>query len=181
MTTHADLAEVSDHRVVAHWALGEWADRLLEQVGLGVTIVDRHGTVMYSDIATVAPDVIGADSRAWRRVRRSDCVRPLAVRRRRSEYRGGGRQFDACRWQRQHEGGVTGRWHSSLANNIQADALLSQGGSHRVRGGRTAMNSASSNVCSAASMAGSQCRRPVVARADRYGRWVQSSSLNCRC
>ena len=62
MTTHADLAEVSDHRIVADWALGEWADRLLEQVGLGVTIVDRHGTVMYSDIATVAPDVIGADS-----------------------------------------------------------------------------------------------------------------------
>ncbi len=32
------------------------------QAGLGVTILDRHGTVMYSDIATVAPDVIGADS-----------------------------------------------------------------------------------------------------------------------
>ena len=47
MTTHADLAEVSDHRIVADWALGQWADRLLEQVGLGVTIVDRHGTVMY--------------------------------------------------------------------------------------------------------------------------------------
>jgi sensor histidine kinase regulating citrate/malate metabolism len=47
MTTHADLAEVSDHRIVADWALGEWADRLLEQAGLGVTIVDRHGTVMY--------------------------------------------------------------------------------------------------------------------------------------
>ncbi|MGA8546560.1 MAG: hypothetical protein WB785_15050, partial [Mycobacterium sp.] len=28
-------------------ALGEWADRLLEQAGLGVTIVDRHDTVMY--------------------------------------------------------------------------------------------------------------------------------------
>jgi hypothetical protein len=35
------------------------------------------------------------------------------------------------------------------------------------------MNSAGSNVCSAASMAGSQCRRPVVARADRYGRWLR--------
>ena len=42
MTTHADLAEVSDHRIVADWALSEWADRLLEQAGLGVTIVDRH-------------------------------------------------------------------------------------------------------------------------------------------
>jgi ATP/maltotriose-dependent transcriptional regulator MalT len=47
MTTHADLTEVSDRRIVADWALGEWADRLLEQAGLGVTIVDRHGTVMY--------------------------------------------------------------------------------------------------------------------------------------
>jgi sensor histidine kinase regulating citrate/malate metabolism len=47
MTTHADLAEVSDQRIVADWALGEWADRLLGQAGLGVTIVDRHGTVMY--------------------------------------------------------------------------------------------------------------------------------------
>jgi hypothetical protein len=47
MTTHADLAEVCDQRIVAGWALGEWADRLLEQAGLGVTIVDRHGTVMY--------------------------------------------------------------------------------------------------------------------------------------
>ena len=47
MTTHADLTEVSDQRIVADWALGEWADRLLEQAGLGVTIVDRHGTVMY--------------------------------------------------------------------------------------------------------------------------------------
>lgn len=47
MTTHADLTEVSDHRIVGGRALGEWADRLLEQAGLGVTIVDRHGTVLY--------------------------------------------------------------------------------------------------------------------------------------
>lgn len=47
MTMHADLAEVSDGRIVAGWALREWADRLLEQAGLGVTIVDRHGTVKY--------------------------------------------------------------------------------------------------------------------------------------
>jgi DNA-binding CsgD family transcriptional regulator len=47
MTTHADLTEVFDQRIVADWALSEWADRLLEQAGLGVTIVDRHGTVMY--------------------------------------------------------------------------------------------------------------------------------------
>ena len=47
MTTHADLAEVSDHRIVADWALGQWADRPLEQAGIGVTVVDRHGEVMY--------------------------------------------------------------------------------------------------------------------------------------
>lgn len=47
MKTRADLTEVSEHRIVAGWALGEWADRLLEQAGLGVTIVDRQGTVLY--------------------------------------------------------------------------------------------------------------------------------------
>src|SRR3954449_13120988 len=47
MTTHADLTEVSDNRIVADWALGQWADRILEQAGVGVTILDRHGTVMY--------------------------------------------------------------------------------------------------------------------------------------
>ena len=47
MTTHADRAEVCDQRIAAHWVLGQWADRLLEQADLGVTIVDRHGTVMY--------------------------------------------------------------------------------------------------------------------------------------
>lgn len=47
MARHADLTEVSDRRIVADWALGEWADRLLEQAGVGVTIVDRQGTVLY--------------------------------------------------------------------------------------------------------------------------------------
>ena len=47
MTTHADRTEVCEQRIVAGWALGGWADRLLEQAGLGVTILDRYGTVMY--------------------------------------------------------------------------------------------------------------------------------------
>ncbi|MGV9796642.1 PAS domain-containing protein [Mycobacterium sp. NPDC003449] len=47
MTTHADRTAISDDRIAADFALGEWADRLLEQAGLGVTIVDRHGVVMY--------------------------------------------------------------------------------------------------------------------------------------
>src|SRR5262245_60704336 len=49
MTTHADLTEVADQRIVADWALGEWADRLLEQAGLGATIADRHGTGLYDN------------------------------------------------------------------------------------------------------------------------------------
>ncbi|OBH60267.1 PAS domain-containing protein [Mycobacterium sp. E2479] len=47
MFTDADRSEISDQRIVADWALGEWADRLVEQAGLGVTVLDRHGTVMY--------------------------------------------------------------------------------------------------------------------------------------
>ena len=47
MTTHADLAEVCEQRIVADWALGGWADRLLEQAGVGVSIVDRGGSVMH--------------------------------------------------------------------------------------------------------------------------------------
>ena len=81
-----------------------------------------------------------------------------------------------------HDADVTGCWYSSLANNIQAAALFVPRRFTRVRGGRTAKNSASSNVCSAASMAGTQCRRPVVTLADRYGSLAANqNSLNCRC
>jgi PAS domain-containing protein len=47
MTSNSDRTEVVDRRIVPNWALSEWADRLLEQVGVGVTIVDRDGKVMY--------------------------------------------------------------------------------------------------------------------------------------
>ena len=145
MTTHADRAEVSDQRIVADWASGRIG--YSNKSGAGVTIIDRHGTMMYSDIATVALDVTGADSRVWRRVRRSEAV--------------GTRRLPIA---------------------FRPPRYCPQRGSHRVRGGRTAMNSASSNICSAASMAGSQCRRPVVTRADRYGSLAANrNSLNCRC
>lgn len=47
MESQNDRIQVSDQRMVAGWSLSEWADRLLEQAGLGVTVLDRHGAVMY--------------------------------------------------------------------------------------------------------------------------------------
>lgn len=41
------MAEVAENRIAADWDLDQWADRILEQAGVGVTILDRHGTVMY--------------------------------------------------------------------------------------------------------------------------------------
>src|SRR5215510_12423463 len=85
MTTHADLAEVADHRIVADWALGEWADRLLEQAGLGVTILDRHGMVMYynkwaSEHLDRQPAVRRHAQAVRRRPHRAGAVRGPAVR-----------------------------------------------------------------------------------------------------
>jgi hypothetical protein len=54
MTKHADLTEGSDQRIVADRALGEWADRLLEQAGLGVTIVDRSFVERLAEVAQLA-------------------------------------------------------------------------------------------------------------------------------
>lgn len=39
--------EVTERRILPGWALDAWADRLLEQAGVGVTILDRAGHVMY--------------------------------------------------------------------------------------------------------------------------------------
>lgn len=39
--------EVTERRILPGWALDDWADRLLEQAGVGVTILDRAGRVMY--------------------------------------------------------------------------------------------------------------------------------------
>ncbi|MEA3193358.1 MAG: hypothetical protein QOD26_1691 [Betaproteobacteria bacterium] len=39
--------EVQDKRVLEGWRLDEWADRLLEHAGVGVTIIDRSARVLY--------------------------------------------------------------------------------------------------------------------------------------
>jgi|GEM_PF-612580 len=41
------LPEVHDRRIKDGWELSEWADRLLEYAGVGVTIVDREGRAIY--------------------------------------------------------------------------------------------------------------------------------------
>jgi hypothetical protein len=55
-----DLTEASDQRIVADWALGEWADRLLEQAGLAVTIVDRLFLHRLGEVAGLAVQVCGS-------------------------------------------------------------------------------------------------------------------------
>jgi sensor histidine kinase regulating citrate/malate metabolism len=60
--------EVIDERILDGWQLSGWADRLLEQAGVGVTIVDRSGSVMYYnkwalDHLDRKPDYIGVDVR----------------------------------------------------------------------------------------------------------------------
>jgi transcriptional regulator with PAS, ATPase and Fis domain len=41
------LPEIEEERILPGWALSEWADRLLEHAGVGVTIVDRNANVLY--------------------------------------------------------------------------------------------------------------------------------------
>jgi sensor histidine kinase regulating citrate/malate metabolism len=47
MSSQVEIAEVAESRIATDWGLDQWADRILEQAGVGVTILDRHGTVMY--------------------------------------------------------------------------------------------------------------------------------------
>jgi transcriptional regulator with PAS, ATPase and Fis domain len=68
LTSQVEPTEVAENRVAANWSLDEWADRLLEQAGVGVTILDRHGTVMYynkwaSEHLDRKPVYIGTDVR----------------------------------------------------------------------------------------------------------------------
>jgi sensor histidine kinase regulating citrate/malate metabolism len=42
-----ELPEVTQERVLLGWTVSQWADRLLEQVGMGVTILDREGRLMF--------------------------------------------------------------------------------------------------------------------------------------
>ena len=42
-----ELPEVLESRVVPGWELSKWADRLVDQAGLGITILNKDGHVMY--------------------------------------------------------------------------------------------------------------------------------------
>ena len=42
-----ELPEVTQKRVSPGWTVSQWADRLLEQAGMGVTILDREGRLMF--------------------------------------------------------------------------------------------------------------------------------------
>ena len=62
------LPEVEQQRVLPGWALSQWADRLLEQAGVGVTILDRTGRVMFynqwaANRLDRKPEYIGNDVR----------------------------------------------------------------------------------------------------------------------
>ena len=68
MSSQGELAEVAESRIATDWGLDQWADRILEQAGVGVTILDRHGTVMYynkwaSEHLDRKPEYIGNDVR----------------------------------------------------------------------------------------------------------------------
>ena len=68
MSSQVKLAEVSESRIATDWDLDQWADLILEQAGVGVTILDRHGTVMYynkwaSEHLDRKPEYIGKDVR----------------------------------------------------------------------------------------------------------------------
>ncbi|SDK39161.1 PAS domain-containing protein [Nonomuraea maritima] len=68
MSSQVEPAEVTESRIATDWGLDEWADRVLEQVGVGVTILDRHGALMYynkwaSEHLDRKPEYIGDDVR----------------------------------------------------------------------------------------------------------------------
>lgn len=65
---YSNLPEVKDDRILPGWVLGEWADRLLEYAGVGVTIIDREANVLYynkwaSEHLDRKPNYIGDDVR----------------------------------------------------------------------------------------------------------------------
>ncbi len=43
----AELPEITDQRILDTWKLSDWADRLLEEAGVGVTIIDKDGKLLY--------------------------------------------------------------------------------------------------------------------------------------
>jgi hypothetical protein len=76
MSSQVELAEVAESRIATDWPLDQWADRILEQAGVGVTILDRHGTVMYynkwaSEHLDRKPEYIGNDVRKRQALRKN--------------------------------------------------------------------------------------------------------------
>lgn len=68
MSSQVEPAEVTESRIATGWGLDQWADRVLEQVGVGVTILDRHGALMYynkwaSEHLDRKPEHLGDDVR----------------------------------------------------------------------------------------------------------------------
>ncbi|WP_108818094.1 PAS domain-containing protein [Pseudovibrio sp. Alg231-02] len=43
----SELPEVTEQRILEAWRLSGWADRLLEEAGIGVTIIDKDGKLLY--------------------------------------------------------------------------------------------------------------------------------------
>jgi sensor histidine kinase regulating citrate/malate metabolism len=72
VTTQADETETAGSHAFPGWALAEWADHTLEQAGVGVTIVDRSGSLpFYNNWAAEhldrKPDYLGRDVRQHHR------------------------------------------------------------------------------------------------------------------
>ena len=68
MTTHGDETKTAESHTVSGWALAEWADHILEQAGVGVTIVDRNGSVLFynkwaAEHLDRKPEYLGRDVR----------------------------------------------------------------------------------------------------------------------
>ena len=68
MTAHADETGTAASRAFPGWALAEWADHILEQAGVGVTIVDRNGSVLFcnkwaAEHLDRKPEYLGRDVR----------------------------------------------------------------------------------------------------------------------
>jgi len=66
------LPEVTQQRVLPGWTVSQWADRLLEQAGMGVTILDREGRLMFYNQWAVnkldrKPEYIGKNVRGHHR------------------------------------------------------------------------------------------------------------------
>ncbi|GHB30263.1 hypothetical protein GCM10007094_18340 [Pseudovibrio japonicus] len=61
---NSELPEVTEKRILEAWKLSAWADRLLEEAGVGISIIDKDGKLLYynkwaAEHLDRAPDYIG--------------------------------------------------------------------------------------------------------------------------